>query len=60
MPLYQCICTKCGNAFERIVASWKDKHRIICPRCNYAVLTLPSAPAVHFKGSGWTPRGHSK
>lgn len=52
MPLYEYECSKCGHCFEKIerhTAPQKQK----CPKCKGVAERLFSAPAAHFKGSGW-------
>lgn len=51
MPLYDCLCTKCGKSFEALTRSWTEQPS--CPRCNYTAHKLPSAPAIRFGGDGW-------
>ena len=53
MPLYEYECRKCHHRFEEIQ---KVNARPIrkCPKCRTGrVERLISAPAVHFKGTGW-------
>jgi putative FmdB family regulatory protein len=53
VPLYEYQCRKCHHRFEEIQ---KVSARPItrCPRCRTGkVEKLISAPAVHFKGTGW-------
>ena len=52
MPLYEYQCKKCGHRFERI-RKFSDPPVKKCPECGGKVAQLMSAPAVHFKGSGW-------
>ena len=52
MPVYEYECRKCGTRFEEI-QKFSDppvkKHN----GCGGRVKRLPSAPAFHFKGTGW-------
>ena len=53
MPIYEYQCPDCGHRF----AAWQkfsaDPLRV-CPKCTAEnVRKLISAPALHFKGSGW-------
>ncbi|MFQ5925895.1 MAG: FmdB family zinc ribbon protein [Terriglobia bacterium] len=52
MPLYEYECTACGQRFERI-QKFSDPPEAACPQCGGPAERLLSAPAVHFKGSGF-------
>ena len=52
MPLYEYQCRKCKHRFERI-QKFSDPILKSCPKCGATVDQLLSAPAVHFKGSGF-------
>ena len=52
LPLYEYQCRKCGHRFEKIQKFVNAPLRK-CPECGGAVERLLSAPAAHFKGSGW-------
>jgi putative FmdB family regulatory protein len=52
MPLYEYECKECGHRFERI-QSFSAESVKECPVCRGKVERLISAPAVHFKGSGF-------
>jgi putative FmdB family regulatory protein len=52
MPMYEYECSKCGHRFE-VFQKFSDRPRMKCPKCSGAVRKLLSAPAIHFKGSGW-------
>ncbi len=52
MPLYEYQCRKCGRRFERI-QKFSDEPQSVCEECGGAVERLLSAPAFHFKGTGW-------
>ena len=51
MALYEYTCAKCGHSFERIMKRGARAPR--CPECGGSTRRLLSAPAIHFKGSGW-------
>ena len=56
MPLYDYDCTECGRRVEVIhgVHSPGPTH---CPNCGgWPLRKAISAPAVHFKGSGWAKK----
>ena len=52
MPLYEYQCRRCKHRFERIQL-FSDPILKTCPKCGGTVDQLLSAPAVHFKGSGF-------
>jgi putative FmdB family regulatory protein len=59
MPLYEYLCKKCGNRFEKI-QKFSDKMVKKCPECGGVVEQVISAPAVQFKGSGWYVTDYAK
>jgi putative FmdB family regulatory protein len=52
MPLYEYQCKKCGHRFEKI-QKFSDAMLKKCPECGGKIEQMLSAPAAHFKGSGW-------
>lgn len=53
MPIYEFACQDCGHGFEKI-QSFSDSSTPNCPNCQGVhVQRRLSAPAIHFKGSGW-------
>jgi putative FmdB family regulatory protein len=52
VPLYEYKCCKCGHVFEKI-QKFSDKPEAACPECGSEGERQLSAPAVHFKGTGW-------
>lgn len=52
MPLYEYVCKKCHHRFEKI-QKFSDRMVRKCPKCRGPVETTITAPAVHFKGSGF-------
>jgi putative FmdB family regulatory protein len=53
MPIYEFACQDCGHEFEKI-QSFSDSTTPACPNClGRHVQRRMSAPAIHFKGSGW-------
>lgn len=56
MPLYDYDCAACGRRFETIHGVYGDPPQD-CPLCGSGpVRKALSAPAVHFKGSGWAKK----
>jgi putative FmdB family regulatory protein len=51
VPLYEYQCGRCGR-FE-VIQKFSDAALTACPTCGEEVHKLPSAPAFHFKGTGW-------
>ncbi len=51
MPLFDYECPECGKVITDHPLVWCD-----CPACVIAMWKLPSAPALAFKGDGWTPK----
>ena len=52
MPLYDYACKACGRTTE-ILQRYGDPPLAICPHCGGEMRKLLSAPAFHFKGSGF-------
>jgi len=60
MPLYEYECSACGHRFE-IIQRFADPPAETCVACGQGpVLKLLSAPAVHFKGTGWYVTDYAK
>ncbi len=56
MPLYDYDCAACGRRFEAIHGVHDDPPAA-CPLCGSGpVRKAISAPAFHFKGSGWAKK----
>jgi putative FmdB family regulatory protein len=59
MPIYEYKCTRCGKQQEDL-RSVKDRDvTVSCPNCRAPMARMFSAPAVHFKGAGWTGKGNT-
>lgn len=55
MPLYDWKCRDCGYEYE--LMGTIGQQLATCPRCSQlSGEKVPSAPPVHFKGAGWTPK----
>jgi len=55
VPIYDYVCETCGHVIEvvhRIDADGPGE----CPQCGGPMSKAFSAPAVHFKGSGWAKK----
>jgi putative FmdB family regulatory protein len=52
VPLYEYQCQKCRHRFEKI-QKFSDAALKKCPECGGKVEKMLSAPAFHFKGSGF-------
>jgi putative FmdB family regulatory protein len=52
MPTYEYRCTACGREFE-VMHGVHGTGPETCEVCGGALRKMISAPAVHFKGSGW-------
>jgi putative FmdB family regulatory protein len=60
MPLYEYECSACGHRFE-LIQRFSDPPVSACVACGQGpVLKLLSAPAVHFKGTGWYVTDYAK
>lgn len=58
MPNYEYQCRHCGEVVTVKHGIQEPLPTTTCPACDStSFLKLPSAPAVIFKGSGWTPKG---
>jgi putative FmdB family regulatory protein len=56
MPLYDYDCAACGRRFE-VVHGVHAERPTSCPICGSGPIRKAiSAPAVHFKGSGWAKK----
>jgi putative FmdB family regulatory protein len=60
MPLYEYECSLCGHRFE-LIQRFADPPVETCVACGLGpVLKLLSAPAFHFKGTGWYVTDYAK
>jgi putative FmdB family regulatory protein len=60
MPLYEYECSACGHRFE-LIQRFADPPAATCTACGQGpVHKLLSAPAVHFKGTGWYVTDYAK
>ena len=59
MPLYEYECDACHHRFE-VIQRMSGPPVERCPKCGAAVHKLQSAPAFHFKGTGWYVTDYAK
>ncbi len=59
MPLYEYLCTNCGERTE-VLQRLGAAPLTQCPRCGGALERLISAPALQFKGTGWYVTDYAK
>lgn len=52
MPLYEYVCTSCGEHME-LLQKLHAAPLAACPHCGGAVRKVLAPPALQFKGSGW-------
>jgi len=59
MPIFVKKCKKCGMQFD--FYKLRESSLLVCPKCgnDKDFNDIPSAPAITFKGEGWTTRNHS-
>lgn len=55
MPTYDYVCSACGYELE-VVHGVHGHGPSACPRCGGPMRKSFSAPAIHFKGSGWAKK----
>jgi putative FmdB family regulatory protein len=58
VPLYEYSCPQCGR-FE-LIRKFSDAPLAACPTCGKDIQKLQSAPAIHFKGTGWYITDYSR
>ena len=59
MPLYEYLCHSCGKKFE-VIQKFSDEPLKIHEECGGEAERLISAPAFHFKGTGWYVTDYAK
>jgi putative FmdB family regulatory protein len=55
MPIYDFKCPYCGYEHEVLC---KSDVVVECSECGCEMYKKASAPAIHFKGGGWTENPH--
>ena len=53
MPIYEYRCPKCGEGTQSIMPVGKAYKSVRCQGCGARANRVFSAPAIHFKGSGF-------
>jgi putative FmdB family regulatory protein len=53
MPLYEYVCSTCGQSFEKELPFSTQNSNIRCPSGHRKVHRVYSAPLIMFKGSGF-------
>ena len=51
MPIYEFVCSECGEKMEQIVSFGTNK--IKCKNCDGEASKVVSAPSFHLKGNCW-------
>ena len=59
MPIYEYQCEQCNESFE-LIQKFSDPPLTTHEKCGGAVHRLVSAPAFHFKGTGWYVTDYAK
>lgn len=59
MPLYDYGCSKCGGRVE-VIQKFSDDPLVNHDGCGGRLQKVLHAPAIMFKGGGWTPRSDSR
>jgi putative FmdB family regulatory protein len=59
MPLYEYKCHKCGKKFD-VLQKFSDARLTVHEECGGELERLVSAPAFHFKGTGWYVTDYAK
>jgi putative FmdB family regulatory protein len=55
MPTYDYKCTNCGHVVE-VVRGVNEAGPTVCPECGGLLRKQMSAPAIHFRGTGWAKK----
>ncbi len=59
MPIYEYICTECGDQFDAI-QGFSDKPLRKCKKCSGKLRKLVSECSFHLKGTGWYVTDYGK
>ena len=52
MPIYEYVCTSCGDHFD-VIQRLSDQPLTECKLCKGKIRKVLGAPALQFKGTGW-------
>ncbi len=52
MPIYEYACLNCKGRFQ-VMQKFSDIPLTSCQECGGTLQRIISAPAIHFKGTGW-------
>jgi len=55
MPIYEYACTACGRHID-VIHAISGQGPTVCEVCGGAMKKELTAPAIHFKGSGWAKK----
>jgi putative FmdB family regulatory protein len=55
MPTYDYKCANCGHVVE-VVRGVNEAGPTVCPECGGLLRKQMSAPAIHFRGTGWAKK----
>jgi putative FmdB family regulatory protein len=55
MPIYEYVCSSCGRRVD-VMHGIHGQGPTTCEACGGAMKKALSAPAIHFKGSGWAKK----
>ena len=55
MPIYEYVCSSCGRRVD-VMHGINGQGPTTCEVCGGAMKKALSAPAIHFKGSGWAKK----
>jgi putative FmdB family regulatory protein len=58
VPIYDYVCSNCGHTIE-VTHPVQGDGPSACPNCGGPMKKAISAPAVHFKGTGWARKERS-
>ena len=60
MPIYEYVCQKCGNSFERMESINNEEIIKKCEKCGGEAHRIISNSSFQLKGGGWYSSSYSK